>query len=112
MKILKTIFRYWIAIASVGSFLGGWILFSRAGKPAPLFPTQSQNNQPPTLDTSSSAAALPTLAPIPSINDLIGNTATISSNAPASSNQFLQQLPSMPSISSNGFLPRIRTSGS
>jgi hypothetical protein len=41
MKIVKKSLRVWITVASVFSFLGGWILFSHSGKPAPL-----QINQP------------------------------------------------------------------
>jgi hypothetical protein len=110
MKILKTIFRYWIAIASLGSFMGGWILFSRAGKPAALFSTGSQNSLPMSMDQGSNLSPLPTLAPIPSLNDLVGNTATLSTTT--TSNFSLQPLPSLPSLSASGFLPRIRTSGS
>jgi hypothetical protein len=36
MKIVKKSLRVWITIASVFSFLGGWIILSHSGKPAPL----------------------------------------------------------------------------
>lgn len=36
MKIFKRSMRLWITVASMFSFLGGWILLAHASKPAPL----------------------------------------------------------------------------
>jgi hypothetical protein len=36
MKILKKGMRLWITIASLFSFVIGWVLFSHSNKPAPL----------------------------------------------------------------------------
>jgi hypothetical protein len=44
MKIIKNSMRLWITIASLFSFLAGWVLFAHASKPAPLqfnLPVQS-----------------------------------------------------------------------
>ncbi len=36
MKIVKKGLRVWLTIASVFTFLGGWIILSHSNKPAPL----------------------------------------------------------------------------
>ncbi len=36
MKIFKRGMRVWITVASLFSFLGGWILLAHSNKPAPL----------------------------------------------------------------------------
>ncbi len=41
MKIIKNSMRLWITVASLFSFLAGWVLLAHANKPAPL-----QFNQP------------------------------------------------------------------
>jgi hypothetical protein len=41
MKLIKNGMRLWITIASLFSFLAGWVLLSHSNKPAPL-----QINQP------------------------------------------------------------------
>jgi hypothetical protein len=92
MKPLKIGLRAIIAVASLISFLGGWVLFSRAGKPQPLF-----SSQPATEHTAFSA---PTLQPIPSLNDL----------SKGSSN--LQPLPSLQNSPVIRSMPRMRTMGS
>jgi hypothetical protein len=93
MKPIKLGLRIWIAITSIISFLGGWMLFSHAGKPVPLFSAQqavdSQSTQPQTNN----------LPPIPSLDQLTkGNGSSA-----------VQPLPSLPQGS---FQPRFRTRGS
>jgi hypothetical protein len=56
MKIYRKVLRYWIAIASALSFLGGWIILAHSPKPVQPDTTQS--------------AALPTLAPLPAFDGL------------------------------------------
>jgi len=56
MRLLKFGLRFWITLASVFSFMGGWIMLVHAPKP-------SQPSQP--LDT----AAIPTLEPLPPLSD-------------------------------------------
>jgi hypothetical protein len=46
MKIYKKALRYWIAIASLFSFLGGWIILAHSPKPV-----QAQTNQLSALPT-------------------------------------------------------------
>jgi hypothetical protein len=98
MKPVKFSLRVWIAVTSVLSFLGGWALFSHAGKPAPLFPAALD---PQT--TGGGAVVAATLAPIPSLNDL-------TASAKPSGN--LQVLPSQPNVSVQQFAPRLRSRGS
>lgn len=100
MKPVKLGLRIWIAITSILSFLGGWALFSHAGKPAPLFPSSSASSA---AALSQQPAPMPTLPPVPSIDQLVNGSA---------SNSGLQQLPSISSMPSQSFLPRMRTMGS
>jgi hypothetical protein len=46
MKIFKRGMRVWITIASLFSFLGGWILLAHSGKPAPLPVAQPSLSSP------------------------------------------------------------------
>ncbi len=78
MKPFKLGLRIWIAVTSILSFLGGWMLFSHAGKPAPLIPSQPSNSQP-------SQFVMPNLPPVPALDQL---TSSSSSSA-------LQPLPSI-----------------
>ena len=101
MKPLKTGLRIWIAITSVLSFLGGWVLLSHAPKPAPLIPSTSSSSQAAAV---ASPAQLPTLAPLPPIT-------TFSDMTTGTAN--LQPLPSTPQINlQQSFAPRFRTRGS
>ena len=90
MKPIKIGLRVWFAITSLLSFLFGWILFSHADKPAPLFSSSSATSQ-------QSVDVLPTLQPIPSLNDLTSSG--------------LQSLPSQSNLTF-GSLPRMRLGGS
>jgi len=92
MKPLKVGLRIWFVLVSLLSFLGGWILFSRSGKPAPLSaPAQS-------VQAGLSAAPAAALEPVPSLDSLSGGS--------------LQPLPSLPSLRANQAAPRLRTRGS
>jgi hypothetical protein len=111
MKPLKSGMRIWIAITSLASFLGGWILFSHAGKPAPLFNSPTQPTKDTSAETTSSSTgvivqALPTLAPIPSLDEL-----TNTSNSPAAALN-VQPLPSISSSTTTQSFSRMRTRGS
>ena len=103
MKPLKLALRIWITIAGVLSFLLGWALLAHAPKPASIFSSQT------TSSSASDPAAvdpLPTLAPIPSLDNLINNSGTTVN---------LQQLPSFTNNANttiNNFVPRMRTRGS
>ena len=88
MKPMKLALRIWIAITAVLGFLGGWATLAHAGKPAPL-------SQLPALQ---SIEPLPTLAPIPSLNNPVDTSS-------------LQSLPAMPQIQLRS-MPRLRTGGS
>ncbi len=84
MKFVKKSLRAWITIASVFSFLGGWIIFSHSNKPAPL-----QIAQPVISAPSSSSSSQ-----------------TFSRNTQSSGFPFSSQL------QSRSFSPRLRTGGS
>ena len=100
MKPLKLGLRIWFTITGILSFLGGWLLFSHAGKPAPLSMFQSAPS--PVTNSSAAPAPLPTLAPIPSLDSLTNGSSSA-----------LQPLPQTPSISSSqNFFPRMVTRGS
>ena len=101
MKPLKLALRIWFTITSVLSFLIGWALLSHAPKPASIFstqPTSSSISEPMTVDP------LPTLAPIPSLDNILTNPNTTVN---------LQPLPSFNNNAAyNNILPRFRTRGS
>jgi len=56
MKILKFGLRSLITVASLVSFVGGWIMLVHAPKPAPLLPEAGKSN-------------VPTLEPLPPLNE-------------------------------------------
>ncbi len=88
--------RIWIAMTSILSFLFGWVLFSHAGKPAPLIATQ------PAISSQPSQLQSQNLPPVPSIDQLTNGSASGG----------LQPLPSLPQTVSPGFFPSFRTRGS
>lgn len=90
---LKNGIRIWIATTSVTSFMGGWVLLAHSPKPA------STINQP-TISVPSQAP-LPTLAPLPAIN-----------NQSIGAQQLQPLQPLQPAQPSPIFQPRMRTSGS
>ncbi len=72
MKGYSTIFRIWIAVVSIFSFLAGWILFAHSNKPASILPNSSNNNQASQSSQSGSGgqfAPIPTLPPLNSFNN-------------------------------------------
>jgi len=70
MKLLKFGIRTWITIASVASFVVGWIMLVHA--PKPYQPTQQAAN-----------LTLPTLEPLPSLFDSgFGNNGSNFQNQP------------------------------
>jgi hypothetical protein len=85
MRRYKLGLRLWIALSSVVGFFGGWALLAHSPKPAPPEP------QPVQVEL----APLPTLDPIPSLNDR---------------NNGFQQLPDLPPVRMSS--PRLRTGGS
>ena len=108
MKPLKLALRIWFTITSVLSFLVGWALLSHAPKPVSIY---SLFSSPASSSASSNADTtalnpLPTLAPIPSLDSLITNPDTATTN--------LQPLPSFNNnvTTTNNFVPRLRTRGS
>jgi hypothetical protein len=98
MKPLKLGLRIWIALTSMVAFLSGWAMFSHANKPVPIFSTSSQSQ----VVDPGGLAPIPTLPAVPSLDQL-----TNGSNSSA-----IQPLPSLPQVSSQQFLPRMRTMGS
>jgi hypothetical protein len=87
MKIFRKVLRYWIAVASMVSFLGGWIILAHSPKPVQAVTIQQ--------------AALPNLPPIQAFGSNVNNNGPsfFSNNAPANP-QF------------NSGMPILRTRGS
>ncbi len=106
MKPLKISLRVWIAASSLLSFMGGWALFSHSGKPAPLFSSPAAPPPPAASsgeDDTAQLAPLPTLQPLPSLDDLTSSGQT----------QALQlQQPSFSANNNFNAAPRVRTRGS
>ena len=88
MKIYRKVLRYWIAIASVFSFLGGWIILAHSPKPVQTTTTQPANAQ---------LTVLPTLAPLPAFNSGVNNNGL---NSTSNNSQI------------NSGMPLLRTRGS
>jgi hypothetical protein len=112
MKPLKSFLNVLFAIASVFSFLSGWVMFSRAGKPAPLISPQTLPDPQVSVTNTTSdlvVTPLPTLKPLPT---LTGSTNANTAVQSQSSN--LQALPVVPSTNNNARVsqPRFRTRGS
>ncbi len=85
MDHFKTSLRLLIATGSVMGFFGGWVMLAHAGKPVAAVPPAGMVE----------AAPLPTLAPLPDLNN------------PATRMQPLQPMPLFSAAS-----PRLRTRGS
>ena len=98
MKIFRKILRFWIGIASVLSFLGGWVILAHSPKPV-QFQSVSPSSVPP--------AALPTLPPIQAYGATSNNGLTFFST-PAPSNNVQPIQPVQPSQN----VPILRTRGS
>jgi hypothetical protein len=71
MKTYKKILHYWIAIASALSFLGGWIILAHSPKPVETTTTQPATPQ---------SAVLPTLAPLPALNNSTSQGSTLNNS--------------------------------
>ena len=102
MKPLKLGLRVWFTITSLISFLAGWMLLSHAGKPAPLLPPQTNQDNPVVTTEPYVATPLPTLQPLPSLDQLTSGS-TVTRNQ-----QSLQALPSLPSTTARNFFPTFR----
>jgi hypothetical protein len=89
MKPFRKALRYWMAIASVLSFMGGWVILAHSPKPVQ---TQSVTVQ--------SSAALPALPPIQAYGSNVNNNGLgfFSNTAPANS----QPSPGMPRLRTRG----------
>ncbi len=90
MKRMKLALHIWIAVTSVLSFVGGWVVFSHSTRPAVLIPSLA----------TTSAQTASALAPIPSLDSLVTSSSRTS----------LQPLPSLQLSSSNN--PTLVTRGS
>jgi hypothetical protein len=90
MKLVKKSLRVWLTIASVFTFLVGWVILAHSNKPAPL-----QIGQPA---ISSPASNLPST----------GNTNNSFSQNSSSGGFF----PFTSQLQSRSFSPRMRTGGS
>ena len=100
MKLFKFGLRLWIMLTSVVSFLMGWIMIAHA--PKPIQPGSS---------SSVNVAIIPTLAPLPNLEDgNIQNSGGLFQSSPFSVQPSIQQ----PFQSSNNFgpMPTFRTGGS
>lgn len=100
MKLFKFGLRIWIMLTSVMSFLMGWIMIAHA--PKPIQPGSS---------VSANVANIPTLAPLPNLdNGNIQNSGNLFQGSPFSVQPSVQQ----PFQSSNNFssMPAFRTGGS
>ncbi len=100
MKPVKLTLRIWIAVTSILSFLGGWALLSHSGKPVSIFGSST--------DTGSAVNLNAALPPIPSLDQLVGN----STSSASSSGLGIQQLPSQSSNGFSNFVPSFRSRGS
>ena len=87
MRLFRKALRYWMAIASVLSFLGGWVILAHSPKPIQPIPVEQ--------------AALPNLPPIQAFGDNVNNDGLgFFTNNSQTNNQ--------PSFG----MPRLRTRGS
>jgi hypothetical protein len=92
MKLFRRLLRYWIATASVLSFLGGWVILAHSPKPVSA---QSATIQSP--------ASLPALPPIQAYSG------SINDNGPGF---FSNNAPSNSQVTNSTGIPRLRTRGS
>jgi hypothetical protein len=100
MKLFRKLLHYWIGIASVLSFLGGWIILAHSPKPVP---PQSSSSIPP--------AAMPTLPPIQVYGGTTNNGPTFFSNTAPGNSTSNNVQPIQPVQPSQG-VPLLRTRGS
>jgi len=103
MKLFRKILRYWIGIASVFSFLGGWVILAHSPKPVHL--------QPATGLQPTGLPALPSLPPIQPYSATTSSGLTffstpVPTNPPATNIQPIQPIQPFQNI------PILRTGGS
>jgi hypothetical protein len=102
MKLTKLVVRTWIGATTMIGFVGGWAMLAHSGKPVTTANAQAAQVTQSNASASVAAApvAVPTLAPIPSLDQLVGGAQL----------QPVQPLPALPRITGN--IPRARTGGS
>ena len=100
MKIFKKILHYWIGIASILSFLGGWVILAHS--PKPVQPQSTSSLQP---------VALPGLPPIQAYGATTGNGPSFFSNTAPNNSPSTNIQPIQPVQPSQGS-PFLRTRGS
>ena len=101
MKLYRKILRYWIGIASVISFLGGWVILAHSPKPV----------QTTSATSAVQSTALPGLPPIQPYNATTSSGLTffstpVPTNPPAVNIQPIQPIQPFQNI------PVLRTGGS
>ena len=102
MKLFRKILRYWIGIASVLSFLGGWVILAHSPKPVQL-----QSN----ASSAQPSAASPTLPAIQAYGATTSNGMTFfSTTAPGNSSPNNTQ--SIQPVQPSQSVPLLRTRGS
>ena len=99
MKIFRKILRYWIAIASVLSFLGGWVILAHSPKPVQQQPAASV--QP---------INLPSLPPIQAYSG--SNTGMTFFSTPAPTNPTANTIQPIQPVQPSQVMPMLRTRGS
>jgi hypothetical protein len=102
MRLTKIGLRIWIGISTVIGFLVGWMMLAHSGKPAPAGAALAQSASN-VQSAVSAPAAISTLPPIPSLDDLTGGAQAAQVQP--------QPLPALPRISAGSF-PRMRSGGS
>jgi hypothetical protein len=100
MKIFRKLLRYWIGIASVLSFLGGWVILAHSPKPV-----QQQST------SSVQPIALPSLPPIQAYGAMTNNGPTFFSTTAPTNPSAGNIQPIQPVKPSQG-VPFLRTRGS
>jgi len=102
MKLFRKLLRYWIGIASLLSFLGGWIILAHS--PKPVQPqSASASSVPPTV--------LSTLPPIQAYGGTSNNGPSFFSNTAPGNSSGNNVQPIQPVQPSQG-VPLLRTRGS
>ncbi len=97
MKIFRKILRYWIAIASVLSFLGGWVILAHSPKPVQPQSAPRRSNRSPC------PACLPSrLTAATTSNGLTFFSTPAPTNPPATNIQPIQPSQAMPMLRTRG----------
>ena len=102
MKLFRKLLRYWIGIASVLSFLGGWIILAHSPKPVQA-QSASASSVPP--------VALPSLPAIQAYGGSSNNGPTFFSTTAPNNSTANNVQPIQPLQPSQG-VPLLRTRGS